>query len=284
MVVRRMVIIAIALGLAFLNLLLLATFCLLRQRRKDRKHFDDELGSLEDRLSPVKPMRSNLQIQRHLSRKEKDTLSWPSTTPIVQKPTYATSLNFLRISSLNPPLSSLSKPNDRLTVPANVGVSRRPTVTHRSEKSVSVYSTESAPLHFHDQLSNPLFLNRVIVPNITRANLPRGMNLPSSVTREIGLFISPLPKSGTATLPLNSTNVRLRDDIRARASAGFPSDSSVIESSHSYATPIRHSVPVTSTVQGIPNQVEPQLLLYSVVNPQPLSKIASATSFPPPLW
>jgi hypothetical protein len=287
MLVVLIVVIAVASGLACLNLLIIAAFCLFRQRRKDIRDLgEDELGSLEDRLSPVKRIRSNPQIQRHHSRNEKAIeTQWPLTHPIVHKPTNATRLdatNLLETLSLKPPLSSLSRPNDHLSVPANFGISRASTRTDRSERTVSIYSTESAPPHFHDQLSNPVFVNKVVKSNLSRTNLPRGMNLPSSVTRDIELFIRPPPKSGTANLPSNSNNIRLRDKIYARASVGIPNshfDPSAVKSSNSQTTPAPRFA--TTLEPELPNRVQ---LLYRGVNPQALPKSTSTSSFPPPLW
>jgi hypothetical protein len=268
------VIIAVASGLACLSLLLLVAFCLFRQRRKDVKHCENELGSLEARLSPVK------QIQRHRSLHGKgDRVPSPLTLPILHKPTSATHLDstvFLEKSSLKPPLSFLSRPNHFLSVPAKSGVSRATAATERSQ-TASIYSTESAPLHLHDQISNPLFVNRVVLSNITRASLPRGMNLPSNVTRDIGLFITP----GTPTLLPNS-NMSPRDNIYFRASAGNKShfDSPTIKSSHTRTTHIPQSAHFTTPSSHL-NRAHP---LYQRNDLQALRETASTSSFPPPLW
>ena len=280
MLLVLVVVIAVASGLASLNFLLIAAFCLLRQRRKDTRDLENELGSLEDRLSPVKRIRSNPKIQRHYSRKENGIeTKWPTTPPTAYKPTHATRLdatNPLKASLLKPP-PSLSRLNDCLTVPANFGVSRATTRTDHSEKTVSIYSSESAPPHFHDHLSNPPSIGRVVMSNITRSNLPRGMNLPSTVTRDIGLFIRPLPLSGTANLLSSSDDMRLR----ANSSAGIPNshfDTGIVKPSYSRTTPIPQSARF--------EMLEPRQsqLLYRGVNLQTLKKTASTSSFPPPLW
>ena len=274
MLLVLVVVIAVASGLASLNFLLIAAFCLLRQRRKDTRDLENELGSLEDRLSPVKRLRSNPKIQRHYSRKENGIeTKWPTTPLTAYKPTNTMHLdvtNPLKTSLLKPP-PSLSRPNDYLTVPANFGVSRATTRTDHSEKTVSIYSSESAPPHFHDQLSNP---PSIVMSNITRSNLPRGMNLPSTVTRDIGLFIHPLPLSGTANLPSSSDSMRLR----ANTSAGIPNYSGIVKPSYSHTTPI----PQSARLEML--ELHQSQLLYRGVNLQTLKKTASTSSFPPPLW
>src|SRR5260221_8366734 len=116
------VVIALASGLACLSFLVIAAFCLLRQRMKDKRDLEDELGSLEDRLSPVKRIRSNPKIQKHHSRKMTGVgTKWPTVPPIVYEPTNSTHLN-----TMNPlDISSI-----------NVGFSQ----TGRSETTVSIYS------------------------------------------------------------------------------------------------------------------------------------------------
>jgi len=256
------VVIAVASGLACLSFLI-AAFCLLRQRMKDKRDLEDELGSLEDRLSPVKRIQSNPKIQKHHSRKMTGVgTKWPTVPPDIYEPTNSTRLN-----AMNPlEISSV-----------NVGVSRISTQTGRSETTVSIYSTESAPPYFHDQITNPLFLNRVVMSNIARANLPKGMDLPSTVTRDIGLFTSPLPQSGTAKRPPNSDNIRF-GGCASPESPRSHFDPGTVKSSYSLTTPIPHSAHFAA--------LEPKRsqLLYRGVNLHALKKTASASSFPPPLW
>lgn len=214
------IIVAATLALVLLSLLMLAVCCLFRQRRKDVEHLGDELGSLEDRLSPVKRIQPNIQLQTHGGKEIGPP--WPS-------------------ASHRPKNTILLDPTDAL-------VPGLPRATTMAENSSSIYSTESAPLHFHDQLSNPLFVNRVVMSNVARANLPRGMNLPSSVTRDLGLFMTTLPESGTGDLPHISHSARFR-----------------------------------TLVPQLPHPARSPYLRVNV-NPQTLRKTTSTSSFPPPLW
>lgn len=258
--------------LGCLIFLFFAAFCLLRQRRRDTRDLENELGSLEDRLSPVKRIRSNPTIQRHSQKMNGIRTKWPTTPPIVYKPTSATRLdatNPMKTPSLKPP-HSLS---DYLFAPAIFGGAT--TQTGHSEKTVSIYSTESAPSHFHDQLSNPLFM---FMPNTPRASFLRGMKSPSNVTRDIGLFIRASQQPGTANLP-SSSNIRLRGDTSGISNSHF--DSGTVKSLYSCTTPIPQFARFGSLETQPPNQSQ---LLYRGVNLQALKRTASTSSFPPPLW
>jgi len=265
-------VIAVASGVVLLSCFLIAAFCLSRQRKKDTR---DELGSLEDRLSPIKRIRSNPKVQMYHSRKETDIeTNWPTIPATVYEPT-----NSMQLDAVNPLDISLKPPllfsRSKDVVPANLGVCL-PSQTGRSETTVSTYSTESAPVHFHDRFSNPLFLSRVAMSNIARANLPKGMDLPSTVTRDIGLFTCPLPQSGTTNIPPNSDNIRLGGHAppeipRSHFDPGTP------KSSYSLTTPIPHSAHFPALG---PKRSQ---LLYRGVNLQALKNTA-ASSFPPPLW
>jgi hypothetical protein len=264
-------VIAVASGLACLSCLLIAAFCLLRQRKKDTRDLEDELGPLEDRLSPVKRIRSNPKIRMHHSRKESDIgTNWPTIPPIVYEPT-----NLKDLDAMNPLDVSLEPPflfsRSKAVVPESVGVFVS-SQTGRSETTVSIYSTESAPPQFHDQFSNPFFLRRAVA----RANLPKGMDLPSTIARNTGLFTRPLPQSGTANIQTNSDDIHLD----GRASPEIPRsyfDPGTVKSSYSLTTPIPHSAYFAA--------LEPKRsqLLYRGVNLQALKKIAPS-SFPPPSW
>ena len=248
-----LIVVIAASALVVLSLLMLAAFCLFRQRRKD---LEDELGSLEDRSWPVKRIQSNLQLQRH--RRNGTGTEWPSASPIVRGPKHTILLD--TTDALVPGVSLLA--------------------TTTPENSSSIYSTESAPLHFHDQLSNPLFVNRVVMSSIARANLPRGMNLPSSVTRDLGLFMTTIPESdtGTGNLPLNFNTVRLNTYARASART---TDFRFESGTNPHVPPISHSARSKTLVPQLPH---PARSPYLRINPQTLRKTISTSSFPPPLW
>ena len=126
-----------------------------------------------------------------------------------------------------------------------MSVSRQTTTAGRTEETASVYSAESAPLHLHHQISNPLLSNRVAAENITRSSLPRGMDLPSTITRDLGLFLN---SNGVGYAPFRIDNVtpttKALNITKKRASIDTaydsPSDSKV-RSALPHTTPIPHS-------------------------------------------
>ncbi len=237
------IVISIASGLAFLNLILLITLCLLRQRRKEAKLAEEDgLGSLEDRLSPIK-RRQPPKSKRAHSKSLQDSVQWPETPPNLHiprdNPRRSDYIDFADFSLLKPP-SSLARTTGGSS--PRVSVSRQTTTAGRTEETASVYSAESAPLHFHDQISNPLLSNRVTAANITRSSLPRGMDLPSTITRDLGLFLN---SNRVGYAPFRIDNVtsttKALNITKKRASIDTAFDDSKMRSALPYTTPTPHS-------------------------------------------
>jgi len=245
------IVISIASGLAFLNLILLITLCLLRQRRKETKLAEEDgLGSLEDRLSPIKQRQPPKSKKAH-SRSLQGSVQWPSTPPNLHiprdNPRRSEYIDFADFSLLKPPSSLARSGGGGGQIPSvpRVSVSRQSTTAGRTEETASVYSAESAPLHLHHQISNPLLTNRVAAENITRSSLPRGMDLPSTITRDLGLFLNSnrvgyapflIDNVTSTTKALNITKKRASIDTAYDS----PSDSKM-RSALPHTTPIPHS-------------------------------------------
>lgn len=239
MIFILIIVISVASALAFLNVILLITVCLLRRRGKEANK--DDLGSLEDRLSPIK-RRQPPKSKYIYSKSLQDSVQGHSTPPNLlvtrNNPIHSDSIDIADLSLLKPP-SSLTRDGasgQNLGIPS-VSVSRRTTIANRTEETASIYSAESAPLHLHDQISNPALANA----NIARSNLPRGMDLPSTITRDVGLFLNPnrmgyapfrIDNVASTTKPLNIAKKRYSLDTTSN---------SKMRQAISHTTPIPHS-------------------------------------------